>query len=65
MLQKWINYRGAEERIHRSDQLAERRKNEDISFRATYNADSSTMVLVSSIEGKEKIITRCASLTTS
>ncbi|MFN8250534.1 MAG: hypothetical protein U0V75_01535 [Ferruginibacter sp.] len=29
-------------------------KNEDISFRATYNADSSTMVLVSSIEGKEK-----------
>ncbi len=29
-------------------------KSEDINFKATYNADSTTMVLVSSIEGKEK-----------
>lgn len=29
-------------------------KSEDISFRSTYNADSSRLVLVSSIEGKEK-----------
>jgi hypothetical protein len=29
-------------------------KKEDISFKATYNADSSKMVLVSSIEGREK-----------
>lgn len=30
-------------------------KREDISFRAAYNSDSSKMVLVSSIEGREKI----------